>query len=368
MPCAAGRRSSAMRTAVRILHAFSARLNQDLDMFDGHFHVERVDAAAGQDDWLMAWRAECPQQWCRCARGAGAERQRWLPAVEYFLPLDLSRPKFAAAFTLLPTPDGLVWICARTGEATMQVPTCCAHAAGREDRRGAAAGPAWPAHAGTAAACQPACVPEAAGGADRPAYRSAAEFVAYSLQALGRARIVGTRSGGAAHMFGDPVLLPDGYQISISRPATDQSAHRAATGRHSVRPDVAGGDDPLFIARQLLAPESRQDERTMHGCPIADARMHARIEASRSSRALRVNGLNEDSVDRSSGASARDLRCVAAGPPRSVGLDRSPFANHTRFMQKSPIARRSRVRCRAWTRSSIPRPCMLRMSAWCRTR
>ena len=44
--------------------AFSARLNQDLDRFDGHFHFERVDAAAGQDDWLMAWRAD--------ARGDGA--------------------------------------------------------------------------------------------------------------------------------------------------------------------------------------------------------------------------------------------------------------------------------------------------------
>ena len=44
--------------------AFSARLNQDLDVFDGHFHVERVDADAGEDDWLMAWRAD--------ARGNGA--------------------------------------------------------------------------------------------------------------------------------------------------------------------------------------------------------------------------------------------------------------------------------------------------------
>ncbi len=83
---------------------------------------------------------------------------------------------------------------------------------------------------------------------------SAAEFVAYSLQALGRARIVGTRSGGAAHMFGDPVLLPDGYQISIP----DRQPINLRTGGNwegtGVRPDVAGGDDPLFIARQLLVP------------------------------------------------------------------------------------------------------------------
>jgi len=55
-------------------------------------------------------------------------------------------------------------------------------------------------------------------------------------------------------MFGDPVLLPDGYQISIP----DRQPINLRTGGNwegtGVRPDVAGGDDPLFIARQLLAP------------------------------------------------------------------------------------------------------------------
>ncbi len=43
-------------------------------MFDGHFHVERVDAAAGQDDWLMAWRA-VPR-----SNGAGVREVRVLKA------------------------------------------------------------------------------------------------------------------------------------------------------------------------------------------------------------------------------------------------------------------------------------------------
>lgn len=88
--------------------AFSARLNQDLDMFDGHFHVERVDAAAGQDDWLMAWRADAR------SNGAGVREVRVLEGnvgylrLSTFYPLDLARPKFAAAFTLLADTDGLV--------------------------------------------------------------------------------------------------------------------------------------------------------------------------------------------------------------------------------------------------------------------
>ncbi len=88
---------------------------------------------------------------------------------------------------------------------------------------------------------------------------SAAEFVAYSLQALGRARIVGTRSGGAAHMIDDPVLLPDGYQISIP----DRQPINLHTGtnweRTGVTPDAAGGDDPLFVARQLLARSASRE-------------------------------------------------------------------------------------------------------------
>lgn len=88
--------------------AFSARLNQDLDVFDGHFHVERVDAHAGQDDWLMAWRADAR------ANGAGVREVKVLEGnigylrLSTFYPLDLARPKLEAAFTLLADTDGLV--------------------------------------------------------------------------------------------------------------------------------------------------------------------------------------------------------------------------------------------------------------------
>ncbi|KAG0745667.1 hypothetical protein G6F24_015849 [Rhizopus arrhizus] len=88
--------------------AFSARLNQDLDVFDGHFHVERVDADAGEDDWLMAWRADAR------GNGAGVREVRVLEGnvgylrLSTFYPLDLARPKLVAAFGLLADTDGLV--------------------------------------------------------------------------------------------------------------------------------------------------------------------------------------------------------------------------------------------------------------------
>lgn len=235
--------------------AFSARLNQDLDMFDGHFHVERVDAAAGQDDWLMAWRADAR------SNGAGVREVRVLEGnvgylrLRTFYPLDLARPKFAAAFTLLADTDGLVLDLRQNGggddaSADLLVRTLLDAKIGavqQLDQRGRRTPVPLP------PASLPVYLKPLVVLIDRRT-GSAAEFVAYSLQTLGRARIVGTRSGGAAHMFGDPVLLPDGYQISIP----DRQPINLRTGGNwegtGVRPDVAGGDDPLFIARQLLAP------------------------------------------------------------------------------------------------------------------
>ncbi len=128
-------------------------------------------------------------------------------------------------------------------------------------------------------------------------------------------------------MVDDPVLLPDGYQISIP----DRQPINLHTGanweRTGVTPDAAGGDDPLFVARQLLARSASRNERTIAIAPYR--RRHAACLESKhpgSSRALRVNGLNEDSADRQFRADrARDLRRIGASH-EVVGLDRSPFA------------------------------------------
>nr|WP_295567058.1 S41 family peptidase [uncultured Stenotrophomonas sp.] len=172
-----------------------------------------------------------------------------------FHPPDLARPKLAAAFTLLADTDGLVLDLRQNGggddgSADLLVRTLLQASVTQvqviEHRGQRTAVPLPPASLSLYLKPLVVLIDRRTG--------SAAEFVACSLQALGRARIVGGRSGGAAHMFDDPVLLPDGYQISIP----DRQPINLRTGgnweRTGVTPDVAGGEDPLFIARQLLAP------------------------------------------------------------------------------------------------------------------
>ena len=175
--------------------AFSARLNQDTDTFDGHFHVERVDATAGQDDWLMAWRADAR------SNGAGVREVRVLEGnigylrLSTFYPLDLARPKLAAALELLADTDGLVLDVRQNGggddgSADLLVRTLLdakIDAVQQLDQRGRRTPVPLP------PASLPTYLKPLVVLIDRRT-ASAAEFVAYSLQALGRARIVGTRS------------------------------------------------------------------------------------------------------------------------------------------------------------------------------
>ncbi len=55
-------------------------------------------------------------------------------------------------------------------------------------------------------------------------------------------------------MFDDPVQLPDGYQISIPDRQPDNLCTCGGWERTGVTPDIAGGDVPPFIARQLPVP------------------------------------------------------------------------------------------------------------------
>jgi len=233
---------------------FLERLNADLDAYDGHFHFEAISRDASADDWLMAWRTGGP------ASNMGVREVRVLEGnIGYlrlgsFYPWDMARAKLQAAWSLLADTDAMIIDLRQNGGGDSETAEQIVRSAlgdvsevQRFERR---------------SVYEPDPLPQA----ELPVIRSdlpmavlvdrrsasASEYVAYSLQAARRAIVVGSRSAGAASLLGEPIRLGPDYQISIP----DARPVNLVTGSNwegsGVRPDVAGGDDPLFIARAEL--------------------------------------------------------------------------------------------------------------------
>lgn len=234
--------------------AFLARLNMDLDAYDGHFHVEAADDADGAQDWLMAWRADATRV------NAGVRDVRVLEGnigylrLSSFYPWDVAGPKLRNAFGLFADSEGLILDLRQNGGGDESTANQLVRALLGQDvasvqhveRRGVRTQSPLP-RGDLPAFARPVVVL-----VDRRT-GSAAEFVAYSLQARGRATLVGSRTGGAANFIGEPVPLPHGHRIFVPDAKPVDAATGANWDRHGVQPDVRGGDDPLSVARMLLA-------------------------------------------------------------------------------------------------------------------
>lgn len=232
---------------------FLQRLNQDLDAHDGHFHVELTADAADADDWLMQWRAAA------APTNAGIREVRVFEGNIGYLRLstfhswDLAGAKLVHAWGLLKDTQGLILDLRQNGGGDADTPNRIVRsflgdgvvAVQDIERRSGTTVDALP------AASLPSYAGPVAILVDRRT-ASAAEFVAYSLQAEKRAVLIGARTAGAAHLMGEPVSLGQGVQITIpdGRPVNRRT--RGNWERQGVAPDVPGGDDPLFLAREHL--------------------------------------------------------------------------------------------------------------------
>lgn len=233
---------------------FLERLNRDLDAYDGHFHVERAAATDGED-WLLAWRRDARSVNSGVREVGVLEGNVGYLRISSFYPWDIARAKYLAAWALLSDAKSLIIDLRQNGggdavTATHLVRSALDKAASVQsiDRRGKLTREVLPA---AELPALPGDLPIVVLVDRRSA--SASEYVAYSLQQAKRAKVVGSRSAGAASLMGSPVPLHDGFQVIIpeARPAN------IVTGRSwegsGVVPDVRGGDDPLFVARQLIA-------------------------------------------------------------------------------------------------------------------
>lgn len=235
---------------------FLQRLNRDLDAYDGHFHVERAGGGDGGEDWLLAWRREARSVNAGLREVAVLEGNIGYLRISSFYPWDVARSKYQAAWSLLADSAGWIIDLRQNGggdaEAAEQVVRSALGNGIRVvqsiERRGQRADD----HLADAdLPVLPATTPIVILVDRRSA--SASEFVAYTLQQAKRAKIVGTRSAGAASMMGEPVPLPGGFQAIIPEARPMNAVSGANWEPNGVAPDVRGGDDPLFVARTLLA-------------------------------------------------------------------------------------------------------------------
>lgn len=234
--------------------AFIAAVNRDLDAYDPHFLLEPSDRA-DRDDWLTAWRAETR------TTNAGVREVRVLDGnvgylrVSSFYPWVAAKAKLSQAFGLLSDVDGLILDLRQNGGG---------EAEGAEQIVAALLGGGPPTvqdiEQRGRRTSDPLPNPELPRiGAGRPVAilmdrrsGSASEFVAYSLQAAGRAKVVGTRSGGVAHMLGAPIPVAGGFALFVP---TARPVNLTTGGNwegQGVTPDIPGGDDPLYRARTWI--------------------------------------------------------------------------------------------------------------------
>lgn len=238
---------------------FARRVNQELGVFDGHFFLEAVSAPEAEaTDWLLAWRSGSLQ-----ANAGVREVQVFEGNIGYirltsFYPWDLAKPKLASALSMVSDADGLILDLRQNGGGD-DVTTNQLLSSMLANGPDAPPSQQW-IETRTARRDEPLPAPEL------PIIRasvpivilvdrrsaSASEALAYTLQAAGRARVVGSRSGGAANMVGEPTPIAHGYKLSIpnARPINRITGFNWEGA--GVQPDVPGGDDPVFVARRLL--------------------------------------------------------------------------------------------------------------------
>jgi C-terminal processing protease CtpA/Prc len=176
--------------------------------------------------------------------------------ISSFYPWSDARPKLRAAFELLADTDGLILDLRQNGGGESEGPKQIVaallgpKAAKLQDieRRGRRSADPPP---------EPELPPVAA---DRPVAvlvdrrsASASEYVAYSLQAAGRAKVIGSRSGGLAHLLGDARPVGAGYALFVPEARPVNLATGGNWEGQGVAPDLTGGDDPLFRARVWMS-------------------------------------------------------------------------------------------------------------------
>jgi len=243
--------------------AFAQALTERLRALsdDGHFAVEyRADETQPPTD--QAYMEQQMQRWYGVGVNHGFEAVRRLDGgigyldLRVFAPTEMAGDMMVSAMTLLAEAPALIIDLRRNGggfgemvlmleaylfDTSVEV---SGHYNRPEDRHTRSFTPGW--------------VPGRRFGPDKPVYIlisrrtfSAAEAFAYDMQALGRATIIGERSGGGAHPFAYRPL-PAGFVLWLPESRSINPITGGDWQGTGVRPDVeTAPDDALDEALRL---------------------------------------------------------------------------------------------------------------------
>ena len=222
-----GAASAAPRRECQPKEEFASLFTMDLRALsgDGHFYLEAMKEESG-DDWVEEWRASAP------GRGYGVERVQVFDGnigyirIGSFFELEPAFARYSAAFELVSDTDALILDLHvnHGGSAQTAWPTQWTFLE-----------PGAPTPMRIESRIEPSLLREEPPvlwkryGAERPLVvliskntYSAPEAVAHTLQATGRATIIGEASGGGAHMLDAGKDLKAGFTLytPTSRPVS----------------------------------------------------------------------------------------------------------------------------------------------------
>lgn len=232
---------------------------------DGHLNLEYSNTEIGEgDDAQEAFDQEQMERWYGAHINYGVERVERLEGnigyldLRVFSPIEMGGETITAAMTVLADMDGLIIDLRHNGGGIGDTADLVASYLFAPDRQPLTGVYDRPSDTLTQRFTQP-FVPGKRFGPDKPVYVlispktfSAAEALAYNLQALGRAKIVGEPSGGGAHPFEYVRIHPNYVLWSV----TAKSVNPITGGNWQsvgVQPDIqVDSDDALARAMSEL--------------------------------------------------------------------------------------------------------------------
>lgn len=232
---------------------------------DGHLNLEYSNTEIGEgDDAQEAFDQEQMERWYGAHINYGVERVERLDGnigyldLRVFPPIDMGGETITAAMTVLADTDALIIDLRRNGGGISDTADLVASYLFASDRRPLTGVYDRPSDTLTQRFTQP-FVPGKRFGPDKPVYVlispktfSAAEALAYNLQALGRAKVIGEPSGGGAHPFEYMRIHPNYVLWSV----TAKSVNPITGGNWQsvgVQPDIqVDSDDALARAMREL--------------------------------------------------------------------------------------------------------------------